>query len=263
MKIAVASPALPTTIAEGLSWLDKQAGEASGAGAVIVCFPETFLPGYPFGQHTVDERTPALLGDALEKARAIAQKHRIALILPMDWYEGDRFLNVAFVIDRQGDVLGYQAKNQLDPSEDALWQAGDQRRLFDIDGLRFGITICHEGFRYPESVRWAARRDAHVVFHPHANGSDTSGVCPKEWGSMDNPYYEKAIMMRALENTIFFASSNYGTAYPESASAIIAPDGSCIVHGAYGRPGVIVADIDPAKATGLLAKRLKPGNYPY
>ncbi|TDW99250.1 carbon-nitrogen hydrolase family protein [Dinghuibacter silviterrae] len=263
MRIALASPPFPSSIAEALSWLDKQAGEASAAGAELVCFPETFIPGYPFGQHTTDERTPEQLKAALEKAGAIAKAHRIALIVPMDWYEGAQFLNVAFVINNSGEVLGYQTKNQLDPSEDTIWQAGTERRLFEIDGLRFGITICHEGFRYPESVRWAARRGAGVVFHPHANGSETTGVCPKEWGSMDSPYYEKAIMMRALENTIFFASSNYGTAYPESASAVIAPDGTCLIHSTYGRPGVIVADIDPLQATGLLANRFKPDNYPY
>lgn len=262
MRIAIASPPLPSSIAEALFWLDKLAGESARKGAEIVCFPETFIPGYPFGQHTTDERSPELLKAALEKGCAIAATHHIALILPMDWYEGDKFLNVAFVVSAEGALLGYQSKNQLDPSEDTIWQPGTERHIFEINGLKFGITICHEGFRYPESVRWAARRDAQLVFHPHANGSETSGVVPKEWGSMDSPYYEKAIMMRALENTIFFASSNYGTAYPDSASAIIAPDGACMVHGTYGRPGIIVADIELARATGLLAKRLKPGNYP-
>jgi hypothetical protein len=26
----------------------------------------------------------------------------------------------------------------------------------------FGVAICHEGWRYPETVRWAARRGAQV-----------------------------------------------------------------------------------------------------
>jgi predicted amidohydrolase len=154
-------------------------------------------------------------------------------------------------------VLGYQTKNQLDPSEDEIWVPGDQRQLFEVDGLRFGITICHEGFRYPESVRWSARQGAHIVFHPHLAGSDSSGTMPKEWGSMENPYYEKAMMMRALENTIYFASTNYATRFPESASSVIAPDGTCIAHAAYGEAGVTLADIDLSLATGYLAKRFR------
>ena len=69
------------------------------------------------------------------------------------------------------------------------------------------------------------------------------------------------MMMRALENTIYFASSNYASKFAESASAIIAPDGTCLVHEAYGRAGIIVADIDLSLSTGLLAKRFKPELY--
>ena len=63
--------------------------------------------------------------------------------------------------------------------------------------------------------------------------------------------------MRALENTIYFASVNYSSLYPESASSITDPSGDCITHGVYGSPGIIVGDIDPGQATGILAKRFK------
>lgn len=70
----------------------------------------------------------------------------------MDWHGAAGIQNVAFVISAKGEVLGSQTKNQLDPSEDELWVPGTQRTLFEVNGVRFGITICHEGFRYPESV---------------------------------------------------------------------------------------------------------------
>lgn len=68
-------------------------------------------------------------------------------------------------------------------------------------------------------------------------------------------------MVRALENTIYFASCNYASDYPESASAVIAPDGTCIAHGRYRQIGVLVVDIYPELATGFLAKRLKNELY--
>jgi predicted amidohydrolase len=170
-------------------------------------------------------------------------------------------LNVAQVISPAGEILGYQTKNQLDPSEDGIWTAGTSRQLFTVKGLTFGITICHEGFRYPESVRWAARNGASIVFHPQLTGSDTRGLVPVEWGGRDNPYYEKAMIMRALENTIYFASCNYATRFPESASSIIAPNGNCIAYTPYGEVGIAVADVDPLLATGLLAKRFKDELY--
>ena len=80
-------------------------------------------------------------------------------------------------------------------------------------------------------------------------------------GKQEQSYYEKAMMMRAMENTIYFASVNYATKFQESASSIIAPDGTCIAHQNYGEAGVVVADIDNSLATGRLAKRFKPELY--
>ncbi|EHQ28808.1 carbon-nitrogen hydrolase family protein [Mucilaginibacter paludis] len=257
MKIALASPPFPKSINDGLYWLEKLVKDAVAQKAEIICFPESYLPGYPGMGYATEDRTPEKLQSALDNVCKISAQYGIAIIIPMDWHHPNGLLNLAYVVSAHGEVLGYQTKNQLDPSEDHIWLPGTERSIFEINGIKFGITICHEGFRYPESVRWAARQGAHIVFHPHFAGSNTNGLQLTEWGAKNNPYYEKAMMMRALENTIYFASCNYASSYPDSASAIIAPDGSCIVHETYGRTGVIVADIDAEAATGLLAKRLR------
>lgn len=257
MKIALASPPYPASIADGLYWLENLTKDAAAAHAAIICFPESYIPGYPLLGFQPEQATPGQLQEALKKIQQIAAANNIAILVPMDAYLDSGFHNVVYVIDKSGDILGYQTKNQLDPSEDDHWAPGTMRNIFEVDGVKFGIVICHEGFRYPETVRWAARKGATVVFHPHCAGSDLTGNQPEVWGHKDNPYYEKAMMMRALENTIYFASANYTFKYPDSASAVIAPDGECIAHAQYGEAGIIVADADPARASGLLAQRLK------
>lgn len=261
MKIAVASPPIPESIQDGLVQLEKLVKAAAEGQAEIICFPESYLPGYPGMPYTEADRSAEQLQMALDRVCQIAATYGIAIIVPMDWHFEEGIFNLAYVISAKGEILGYQTKNQLDPSEDQIWIPGKERHLFEINGLKFGIAICHEGFRYPETVRWAARKGAHVVFHPHYSGSDTEGMNLTEWGSKENPYYEKAMLMRALENTIYFASSNYACQYPESASAVIAPDGTCMVHESYRKPGIIFAELDPALATGFLANRFKEELY--
>jgi predicted amidohydrolase len=261
MKIALASPPFPKSISDGLSHIERLVRDASAQQAAIICFPESYIPGYATNEFKVESSTPEKLESALQKVCVMAKENSIAVILPMDWFIPEGLLNVAFVISDNGEVLGYQSKNQLDPTEDKIWIPGKQRHIFEVNNVKFGITICHEGFRYPESVRWAAMHGAAIVFHPQFTGSNAEGVQLKKFGSRHNPYYEKAIMMRALENTIFFASVNYATTFQESATSLIGPDGKCIVHQAYGKPGVIVADIDPEMATGLLAKRFNAKLY--
>lgn len=261
MKVAVASPPFPKSINDGIFWVEKLVKEAAEQEAEIICFPESYLPGYRLEEFEVEEHSPEKQKAALHEVCAIAKEYAIAIILPMDWDHPEGILNVAYVISNEGEVIGYQTKNQLDPSEDTMFIPGNKRSVFEVNGVKFGIVICHEGFRYPEATRWAARRGAKIVFHPHCTGSDSEGQERTEWGHKDNPYYEKAMIMRAMENTIYFASSNYTMRYPESGSAIIAPDGTCLANQAYGKVGAIVADIDPDKATGLLAKRFKPELY--
>jgi predicted amidohydrolase len=261
MKVALASPRFPKSIEDGLTITERLVKGAAAQGAEIICFPESFIPGYPLADVKVEKASVEELKAALNRVCEIAAANNIAIIMPMDWYEGDNFLNVAQVISAKGEILGYQTKNQLDPSEDTTWVPGTERSIFEVNGVKFGITICHEGFRYPESVRWAAREGASIVFHPHLTGSDVKGVQISDWGNINSPYYEKAMMMRALENTIYFASVGHTMQYQEAATSLIAPDGKCLAYQAYGKEGIIVAEIDPAKATGLLAKRFKAELY--
>ncbi len=190
-----------------------------------------------------------------------ARSYRIATILGMEMLTQAGRQIAAVVFDAQGQTLGIQTKNQLDPSEDRFYVPGRRRQLFEINGVKFGVAICHEGWRYPETVRWAAMRGAKIVFHPQHTGSDQSGLQLTQWGAADNPYYERAMMMRSMENTIYFASVNYGLRFQESATSLITPTGECQTYLPYGREGLLVEEIDLEAATGLLATRFAPERY--
>ena len=261
MKIALASPSIASSVTDGLRNVERLIAEAAERGASIVCFPETYVPGLR-GQ---DFEVPPF--DAREEARVLrdvaqwSRDHHIATILGTERNTAGGRENIAVVFDEHGAMLGAQTKNQLDPTEDAHYVPGTTRQLFEVRGLRFGIVICHEGWRYPETVRWAAVRGASIVFHPQLTGSDRKGPQLTTWGDPRGPYYEKAMMMRSRENTIYFASVNYALNYPEAATSLIAPSGECQAWLPYGDEGVLVQEIDPAQATGLLARRYAPDRY--
>ncbi len=261
MRIALATPPIHKSLKAGLANLQKLVEDAADQKAEIICFPESFLPGYPGMGYVSSERSPEALKAALANVCEIARLNSIAIIVPMDWHSSVGLQNLAFVISSQGEILGYQTKNQLDPTEDDLWVAGTERQMFEVNGMKFGLSICHEGFRYPESVRWAAQNGAVIVFHPHFTEDKVGGKPIIEWGSSNSPYYEKAMVMRSIENTIYFASVNYASEYMESATSVINPDGTLHAYQEYGKSGVMVVDLDIGKATGLLAKRFKSELY--
>ena len=104
-------------------------------------------------------------------------------------------------------------------------------------------------------------RGARIVFHPQHTGSDREGVLLTQWGTASAPYYEKAMMCRGIENTIYFASVNYALRFQESATSLIDPSGGCQAYLPYGQEGVLVQTIDIEQATGLIASRFAPDRY--
>ena len=245
MRIALASPPIATSLDGGIRNVARLTAAASAQGAAIVCFPEAYLPGLRGQDFDV---ALADADRALEAGCDLARTHRIALILGL---EKERQI-VAAVIDASGEIQGFQAKCQLDPSEEAHYVPGSKRRMFEAGGVKFGIAICHEGWRYPETVRWAAMRGAKIVFHPQLTGSDRQPPS-------GDAYYPKAQAMRAIENTIWFASVNYGLRYPESPTCVVDPNGNVVAS--MANEGVLVSDVDVDAATGMIARRFAPERY--
>lgn len=171
----------------------------------------------------------------------------------------DRGLQIsACVFNPDGTISGWQDKGQLDPDEEATYPAmGIDRHVFTVGSLTFGVVICHEGWRYPETVRWAVRRGAQVVFHPHASVAEPGSYRPVTFADPANTFHEKAMLCRAAENNCYFASVNCASEGSPTTSAIARPDGTLLCYQPYGREGLLVADIDLSAATGLLASRCK------
>ncbi|HXJ81126.1 MAG TPA: carbon-nitrogen hydrolase family protein [Candidatus Methylomirabilis sp.] len=261
MIIGLASPRVASSLDDGLDRIKRLLAAASAQGAEIACFPEAYLPGLRGQDFDVPPFDQAQQERVLRAVADWARSFAIATILGMERLTEAGRQIAAVVIDAQGRIQGYQAKTQLDPSEDRFYVPGYGRQLFEINGTKFGVAICHEGWRYPETVRWAAVRGAKIVFHPHQTGSDRHGVRLTEWGSSSAPYYEKAMMMRSIENTIYFASVNYAMRFQESATCVIGPGGQCQAYLPYGEEGVLVQAIKVEDATGLLAARYAPDRY--
>ena len=261
LRIGLAAACNAPTVEERLEAAERFIAEAAAQEVAIVCFPEAYIPGLRGFDFPVPPPDQCRQEAALESVRAMAARHGVAMVMGMEWQTAGLH-NVAFVVSRDGAVQGYQAKNQIPLAEAPFYVPDGQRRTFDIDGVPFGIAICHEGWRYPETVRWAARHGAKIVFHPQLTGSDTTGPTLTRWGDPGAPYYEKAMVMRGIENTVYFASVNYAFRYQESATTLIGPEGEYLAHLPYGEEGLLVCDLDLARATGLIARRFNPAFYP-
>lgn len=248
MRIGLAQTRFPGSLTEGMTVVRQYLQQASAASCEVVCFPESILPGLRGVGFQVEPYDHERMKASLEQVRSWAQEAGIAVILPMEWRDEQGLHIAAFVISSDGQVQGCQTKNQIDPDEDVHgYVPGSGRQIFEVNGVPFGIVICHEGWRYPETVRWAACQGAAIVFHPQFTGRE--GL-PE--------FYKGAMVCRSMENQIYFASVNYALEGQQVTTSLIAPTGERLAEAHGGVEELLVQDIDPNLAHRLLAKRFKP-----
>lgn len=257
VRIALASIRRSTNVSAGVRRIKQVLRECQDKNVEIVCFPETYLPGL----RGLDKNLPTVNQPAMEEAvhqiRASCREYGVVAIVGLEWKSELGLENRAVVISSDGEIVGYQTKNQITPGGESKNYVPDgKRRMFEVHGVKFGIVICHEGWRYPETVRWAAVRGAKIVFQPQVTGRDgTPRIASSKWGES---FYEKAMQCRAEENSIYLASVNRAMTRQNSATSLIAPDGNLMDYVPRGEEELLVADIDLTRATGFYASRFHP-----
>jgi predicted amidohydrolase len=258
-RIALANLRFPATPEESVTLAEQAISQAGGERAEIICFPECYIPGYRAKSTQIPPPDPRFLEHAWSNIAAAARKAAITVILGTERVVNGELFATALVINPDGTMAGFQDKVQLDPSEEATYSPGSARQIFKAGPVTFGIVICHEGWRYPETVRWAARRGAQIVFHPQFHEAEPGAYAPTSFADPANSFHEKAMLCRAAENTCYFASVNCASAGSATTSAVVRPDGTLLSYQPYGQEGVVVVGIDLSLGTGLLARGCKYG----
>ena len=261
IRIALANIRVPATAEASVTLATNAIRRASLERADLICFPECYVPRYRALGAPIPPPDAEFLERAWATIAAAAREANVGVVLGTDRIVDGRFRISVLVIHRDGSIAGFQDKVQLDPSEEELYTPGVGRQLFHAGPLTFGIAICHEGFRYPETVRWAARQGAHLVVHPHFTEAAPGGYRPTSYGDPANSFHEKSILCRAAENTCFVATVNCASEGSPTTSAIARPDGTLLSYQPYGKEGLLVADIELSEATRLLASRYRPADH--
>jgi predicted amidohydrolase len=254
VRVALANLREPQTPDDSVGLATSAIAEAGREGALVICFPECFVPGYRWPERDVSPPDRGFLERAWAAVGHAARGANIAVVLGTERITSRGLQITACVFGPDGSIAGWQDKVVLHPSEEAIYPGvGTDRCLFSVGSLTFGVVICVEGFRHPENVRAAARLGARVVFHPHAHMAEPGSPRPTTFADPLNTFHEKAMLCRAAENTVYFASVNCASEHSGTTSAIVRPDGTLQCYQPYGQEGLLVADLDLTAATGFFA----------
>jgi len=209
--------------------ISEMVKEAKRKDAAIICLPEHWIPG----------RKPDMK-IMVSFLKTLAKENRINIIAGADFYsEGKRTTVQSIVISKNGKILGMQSKVHLFGREKLLAEPGNLYNLFDVEGIKTGIIICHD-LVYPEVARIYAIKGAELIFSPAKITYD--GIEP----------WHLYIKTRALENRIpivspnccgsrFFRGGSLIVGLRSNKKGIVYPE---ILAEAAEEECVLVADID-------------------
>jgi predicted amidohydrolase len=144
--------------------------EAEAArGTDLIALPETFT-----GQ--ADSQPQSIDGPTVTAVSDIARRHRTWVVCPLDRLDGNRRVNSAVLIDRDGAVAGIYDKVYPYWGEFALDQTvdpGEATPVFETDFGRVGMAICFDA-NFPEVWKGLADEGAEMIVWPSAYSAATT-----------------------------------------------------------------------------------------
>lgn len=109
----------------------------------------------------------------------------------------DKLFNTSYVFNRKGELVGsYDKVHSFSPAgEHEVFEPGDKLCIFEIDGIKCGLSICYD-LRFAEWIRMHALENISLFFLPAA------------WPDKRILHWNVLNRARAIENQMFVICSN-------------------------------------------------------
>ncbi len=272
--VAIVQAEVATNVQSGLERTAELAREAANAGAELIVFPETWIPGYPawldvsrdaaLWDHApvkavfarVADNSVAVKGADFEALRAIARDVGATLVLGIservDTGPGRGTLyNSLVTIGRDGRLLNHHRKLMATYTERLVWGAGDVEGLSVVDtpAGRVGGLICWEHWMpLARQALHEAGEDIHVAVWPTVK--EMHQVASRHYAFEGRCYVLAAgALMRASALPPELEAHPGIITHPDQwvlrgGSAIIGPDGAYVQAPVYDEERVLVAELD-------------------
>ncbi|MBX3508727.1 MAG: carbon-nitrogen hydrolase family protein [Parvibaculum sp.] len=238
-------------VAENIAAASALISEAASLGADFIATPEmtSLLVSKPaeLFEKIRDEGND----EALSALRALAAERSVWLLigsLPIR-LPGGKAANRAFLISPEGKITArYDKIHMFDVDlaggesyrESRNYEPGREASVASLPWGRLGLSICYD-IRFPHLFRTLAQAGADFLTVPAAFTRQTGEA-----------HWHTLLKARAIETGCFVIAPAQGGKHEcgretYGHSLIIAPWGEVIAEAAHDEPGVILAEVDPAR----------------
>lgn len=200
MKIgAVQFKGLPGDVRGNLSLIRSFVQRGAKAGCRLLLFPEATDLGYD--PSIIAQHAPSAWPLVEKTMSGLAREHKIFLACGVcaSSPDGLTLTNTLAVWDAQGELGVRYDKIHLfqshDSGEQSVFLPGSRMVGFELDGIRFGLSICYD-LRFPELFRAQALAGCHVFLVASA------------WPRSRAEIWTTLCQARAMENQCFLLGAN-------------------------------------------------------
>lgn len=258
--------------------------EAAQAGAALVAFGESFIPGYPAwlsqggGARFEDpEQADAyrrylsaslpLDGDHVSQIRSTCRDHGITAVVGVleRSQSGGTGYCTALVVDEGGEIVVAHRKLRPTYEERLVWGPGDGHglRTFDVRGVRCSVLNCWENWMpLPRTALYAQGTQLHVGIWP---GTDVNTRDITRFVAREGRVFMLSAGARMSLDDVpkdFELGQRLGEAWNRNGgSAVAGPDGNWVVEPDTTTDGLVLADIDVAQVLAARQSFDATGHY--
>jgi predicted amidohydrolase len=186
----------------------------------LVIFPEMTLTSFSMNINiTAEDRNSS---QTLNLFKKLATDYQIAVIFGVVFRDGNKALNNAILIDKNGEIISNYSKiHPFSPvGENEIFNSGKEISVSQFNNSYVGLTVCYD-LRFPE-IFSALSKDCDLV------------VNIANWPFKRIDHWNVLLKARAIENQLFVIGVNRigsdpnGLEYRKS-SQIITPNGELLV----------------------------------
>jgi predicted amidohydrolase len=227
--IAMAQLPMHWTLDENLREIEAAMCFAAAEGAALCAFAELAVTGFHRG--IVTEGVPAKVDPALQSIADWAAELQLAVAVGAPSFGPEGRFNSHVLIDEHGVLQARVHKNGLTAPEATFFQAGAERPLATLAGLRCSAVICREIEDHAQVLAQLQGQPPALLFWPGQMRPDPDKPVVEPWAHVQDA------MRLARDLGAWIVQSNWPNALnrPEEsahtgASAIVAPDGRLVTQ---------------------------------
>ena len=221
-----------------LSCLSEVAAKAKSEGAALVCFPEGFLQGYLTDETVARRNAFDLASRQFEAILEHFPKSGPMIVVGLIEIAEGRLFNTAIVVNC-GVLIGRYRKSHLLGGEQ-FFGIETERRIYEIDGLKFGINICNDT-NFPEAARSVAELGASLIVCPANN------LLCRDAAERFKDVHNAVRGERCQETGLWLISSDVtGERDGRLAwgpTAVLSPTGQVVASLPLGKTGLLIYDV--------------------